>query len=63
MSITEKHAIKHEYWKKNIEKYSGFYYVSSEENINIPFGATKHGFKIVEKKKLETGFILELKRL
>ncbi len=38
MDKTGKHSIKKEYWEKNIENYSGFYYVSSEENINIPFG-------------------------
>jgi 2-polyprenyl-3-methyl-5-hydroxy-6-metoxy-1,4-benzoquinol methylase len=38
MDKLEKHAIKKEYWEKNIENYSGFYYVKSEENIKIPFG-------------------------
>ncbi|MBI4945433.1 MAG: methyltransferase domain-containing protein [Bacteroidetes bacterium] len=37
----EKHTdntINKDYWEKNIEKYSGFYYITSEEQINIPFG-------------------------
>ncbi len=38
MDKPEKHSVKKEYWEKNIENYSGFYYVNSEENIKIPFG-------------------------
>ena len=38
MDKLKKHSIKKEYWENNIENYAGFYYVSSEENINIPFG-------------------------
>lgn len=36
MNKSGKHSIKREYWEKNIENYSRFYYASSEENINIP---------------------------
>ena len=38
MEKSQDNTINKEYWQKNIEKYSGFYYVNSEENIDIPFG-------------------------
>ena len=38
MSDSKNHTINREYWEKNIEKYAGFYYVNSEENLDLPFG-------------------------
>jgi len=38
MEKSKKNTINRDYWEKNIESYSGFYYVNSEEQINIPFG-------------------------
>ena len=38
MGKSKNDTINRDYWEKNIESYSGFYYVNSEEQINIPFG-------------------------
>ncbi len=38
MDKSKNYTINKDYWEKNIESYSGFYYVNSEENIQLPFG-------------------------